>query len=820
MKTCELISVDELVSTVISRKYFDEGESSPEDIWNRLADSFSEMEKRFMNPLSRDEIYKYLEDYRYIVMGGSVQSALGTDKLQSLSNCFVIGGEYAQDSFNGENALQGQMKNIFKRRGGVGLDISFLRPKNAKVSNAAGSSTGSVSFAQSFSNTTGMVGQNNRRGALMISLSISHPDAIDFILSKQVEGAISNANLSLRVTDKFMEAVETNSDYLLRFPVDMDVSDKKLKDFPMDVLTEVGTNQYVMRVNAGAVFKTLTDAAWSSADPGCLFWDTIIRESNGDHLGKFKTSSTNPCGEIPLSPYDSCRLLAINLSNVVINPWTSNAKIDMALLADICQKITRLGDDLVEAELNQILKITAKVESENDPINAPEIELLRRLYTEGRRSRRLGVGIMGLADMYAMLGWTYANDKTNVMTEKLMEFIATRVYATSMKLAEERGSFPEWEPHTSGYIDRLEIASGLKISTVGRRNLSLLTIAPTGTISLVAGCSSGLEPVFNIYFDRRVKSNTDEGEIGPDGYRYVTYPVFHPGFIDWYSVAKKHCSFEEAYLELSTMDKSKLDKLIKSSPYEGSLSHQIDFKSKVKLQSYLQKWIDHSISVTINLPSTATKELVYDLYISAWKSGCKGITIYRDGSKQGILTNKTTKAAVVRSRPTDLKSKVYRFKVGKTPWTAIIGLSEDRPYEIFAWGSDVFEDVPKEVSSGIIRKRKVAGDEYSHYDFIYDGGIVEDISDIYQREYWVISKLISGFLRNNIPVSDVIRSVQRLKWSVEGMGTWSRGIIGALKEYVKDGESGGELCPDCKEPLVYISGCKQCLNCGYGKCSL
>lgn len=973
----ELRNSDPMIANVIGSKYLQEHETVNE-MFDRLIDRFSEIEKEYPDSITKSEIDGCIRDFKYIIPGGSVITSLGTNNLASLSNCFVIGGEYSKDSFNALTRLEGQMKNIYKRRGGVGIDISFLRPNGAEVNNAARFSSGAVSFAEAFSNVTGTVGQNGRRGALMISLSIEHPDSQEFIEVKKDVNRINNANLSLRITDAFMHAVEEGKYFVQKFPLDLEIEDKSVFTQDYCILHEGKLMHYgkgyIKIVDARKLFRLLTDSAWQSAEPGCLFWDTIKRESNGDAYPKFQTESTNPCfpydtlvmtingprkigelardgkdvkvysydhgkvviktareiqktgtkplvkvrftndpnfiiectsnhkfmtangeyreadklttgsiggdrimtvqfygsnvftvvpmtvesvtstedvvdvfdmtvddthnfivvkdcdhqttgvvvhncGEIPLSPYDSCRLIAINLSNVVRDPWTDHAVISTDLLAWITKVTAHLADDIVTEEMRHISRIIEKVRDDNDPLDEQEIELYLKLYEAGRESRRCGIGILGLADMLAKLGLTYGSPQANKMAEDVMFLIAKTAYEESINMGYVRGSFPDFDPEkTSGFLYRLSKHIGHDMAKLPRRNLSLLTIAPTGTVSMISGASSGMEPVFSIHYQRKVR-NMQTGD-------WDKYTCLHPGFVEWYAY-KEHLSYSESSAQLQKKSSEELDELVKESPYCKATCHYIDYHDKIDLQSRLQKWVDHSISVTVNLPSTVSKEEVYDLYVTAYKKGCKGITIYRDGSRDPVISVNPEKKKVA-ARPASLPAKVYRFRAGNTQWNAVIGLKDGNPYELFVWDTSKYSEIPADITKGKIVKRKSENDEHSVYDFDFSSGsyplgersCITDISEMDSREHWVVSKLISGFLRNNVPVSEIIHSIEGLRWTDNNMKSWSRGICRSLKEYIKDGESGHEKCPVCGAEMIYQSGCKSCPNCGHSHCSM
>lgn len=968
----ELRSNDVMVNNVIHSKYLQPNESVDE-MFDRLIRRFSELESQQSDGISSQEIADNIRDFKYIIPGGSVISSLGTDALSSLSNCFVIGGEYAKDSFNSLTILEGQMKNIYKRRGGVGLDLSFLRPKGSKVNNSAKVSTGAVSFAESFSNTTGTVGQNGRRGALMLSLSIEHPDAQHFIEVKKDVNKINNANLSLRISDDFMHAVKEGSWFVQRFPLDLDISEFNKENYDYNEIKNVlipYNEGYVKVVSAPELFRILTDSAWQSAEPGCLFWDTIKRESNGDAYSEFQTESTNPCftydtlvmttrgprkigdlareghdvevfsydhgkivvktaydirktgtkpivrlrflhdadfiiectsnhkfllaneeyreagklvtsdnadkimtvifhgtsafntvpmtvgsvesteevvdvfdmtvedthnfivvkedehqtlgvvvhncGEIPLSPYDSCRLIALNLSNFVSNPWGPNSGIDWKQLGKSIKVVTHLADDIVTEEINHLNRILEKVQQNMSSLDWQEVDLYRKLIQVGTNSRRCGIGILGLADMIAKLGLTYGSPEANNIAEKVMKYIAVNAYNCSLDLAESRGAFPKFDPDkSSGFLDRIK-HEGVNTRNP-RRNLSLLTIAPTGTISMISGVSSGMEPVFSIYYKRKVKNNST-GD-------WDHYNCIHPGFIEWYAYTARK-SYTDAAKDLQEMTDRQIDKLINQSPYKDAVSHYIDYHDKIDLQSRLQSWVDHSISVTMNLPSSITKDEVHELYLTAHKRGCKGITIYRDGSRDPVVSFKSKSST--HTRPALLDAKVYRFRAGNTQWNAVIGLKDGNPYELFVWDTSKYAQIPADITEGKIVRRKSDTDEHSVYDFDFSNGsyplgersCITDISEIDSREHWVVSKLISGFLRNNVPVSEIVHSIEGLRWMNSNMKSWSKGICKSLKEYIKDGESGHEKCPECGTEMIYQSGCKSCPSCGHSHCSM
>lgn len=823
---------DELAARVWLNKYAMKDsfgniyEKSPVDMHWRLANEIARIESKYPNALSAKQVFELLDHFKYIVPAGSPMTGIGNDyQVASLSNCFVIGVDGNADSYGAIIKIDEEQVQLMKRRGGVGHDLSHIRPKGSPVKNSALTSTGLVPFMERYSNSTREVAQDGRRGALMLSVSIKHPDSEAFIDAKMTEGKVTGANVSVRIDDEFMNAAINNVPYLQKYPVDSN------------------NPKYQKETDAKLLWEKIIHNAWKSAEPGVLFWDTIIRESVPDcyaDLG-FRTISTNPCGEIPLCPYDSCRLLAINLYSYVVNPFQKDAYFDFDLFkkhAAIAQKIM---DDIIDLELEKIEQILKKIDSdpEDDETKATERRLWEKIYKKSSMGRRTGVGITAEGDMLASLNYRYGTDEATNFSEQVHKTLALAAYRSSAMMAKDRGAFEIFDAkreEKNPFINRLRQADPELYDLMlknGRRNIACLTIAPTGTTSLMTQTTSGIEPVFLPVYKRRRKVNPNDVNVHIDfvdgtGDAFEEYIVFHPKFVTWmesqgYNPAK-HYSQEE------------IDELVAKSPYYKATSNDVDWMKKVDMQGRIQKWVDHSISVTINLPNDATEELVNQLYVEAWKSGCKGCTVYRDGSRDGVLVAASSDKkeelppckppVVVEERPKVLECEVVRFQNNKEKWVAFVGLLDGRPYEIFTGLQDDDEGIslPKSVTKGHIIKN-VDENGNKRYDFQFENKrgyktTVEGLSEKFNKEYWNYAKLISGVIRYRMPIDNVIKLVSQLQLDSENINTWKNGVERALKKYVTDGTAvKGKKCPNCgNETLIYQEGCLICTSCGASRC--
>ncbi len=829
--TLEYFGGDELAARVWSSKYALKDsfghifELTPDDMHHRIASEIARVEARYPNPMSEQEIFDLMKDFRYIVPQGSPMTGIGNDyQVGSLSNCFVIGLDGNPDSYGGVIRIDEEQVQLMKRRGGVGHDLSHIRPKGMPVKNSALTSTGLVPFMERYSNSTREVAQDGRRGALMMTVSIKHPDSEAFIDAKMTEGKVTGANVSVRIDDDFMRAVEEDVPYVQQYPV-------------------VGADPMVSKeIDAKALWSKIIHNAWKSAEPGVLFWDTITRESVPDcyaDLG-FRTISTNPCGEIPLCPYDSCRLLAINLFSYVRNPFTAEAYFDFDLFAEHVAKAQRIMDDIIDLEMEKIDKILEKVDSdpETEEVKATERNLWLKIKAKTAKGRRTGVGTTAEGDMLAALGYRYGTPEATDFSVSVHRALALAAYRSSVELAKERGAFEVFDferEKNNPFINRLREASPElyeAMSRHGRRNIACLTIAPTGTTSLMTRTTSGIEPVFMPVYKRRRKVNANDVEtrvdfVDENGDAFEEYVVYHPKFIDWMRIngieVRQDYSQEE------------LDALVARSPYAGATSNDIDWMEKVNMQGRIQKWVDHSISVTINLPADVSEELVNRLYLAAWHAGCKGCTVYRDGSRSGVLVamekkqpEKAAPAAVpvVGKRPIELEADVVRFQNNKEKWIAFIGLRDGKPYEIFTGLTDDEDGIfcPKSVSHGkIIKAVDERGNKRYDFQFINKRGYkttIEGLSEKFNPEYWNYAKLISGVLRYGMPVDQVLKLVGSLELDSQSINTWKMGVERALKKYLPNGtQASGQKCPKCgQETLVYQEGCLICTSCGTSKC--
>lgn len=795
----------------------------------RIANEVARVEAKYPNALSSQELFDLLDHFKYIVPQGSPMTGVGNDyQIASLSNCFVIGLDGSADSYGAIIRIDEEQVQLMKRRGGVGHDLSHIRPKGSPVKNSALTSTGLVPFMERYSNSTREVAQDGRRGALMLSVSIKHPDSESFIDAKMTEGKVTGANVSVKLDDEFMQAAVEGKPYTQQYPIDS----------PNPMVSK--------EIDASALWRKIVHNAWKSAEPGVLFWDTIIRESVPDcyaDLG-FRTVSTNPCGEIPLCPYDSCRLLAINLYSYVVNPFTPEAYFDFDLFKKHISLAQRIMDDIIDLELEKIERILEKIDSdpESMEVKGSERHLWEKIYHKSGLGRRTGVGITAEGDMLAAMGLRYGTEEATEFSEKVHKTIALEAYRSSVNMAKERGAFEIYDAErekNNPFINRLKEADPElyeEMKKYGRRNIACLTIAPTGTTSLMTQTTSGIEPVFMPVYKRRRKVNPNDANVHVDfvdetGDAFEEYVVFHHKFLTWMKI--------NGYDPDKRYTQEEIDELVEKSPYYKATSNDVDWLMKVKMQGRIQKWVDHSISVTINLPNNVSEDLVNQLYVEAWRSGCKGCTVYRDGSRAGVLisTKKKDKKEeeeecrckppqVVEVRPKVLEADVVRFQNNKEKWVAFVGLLDGRPYEIFTGLQDDEEGIvlPKSVTSGRIIK-SYDEDGTKHYDFQFENKrgykmTIEGLSEKFNKEYWNYAKLISGVLRWRMPIEQVIKLVGSLQLDSENINTWKNGVERALKKYVQDGtEAKGVKCPNCgHETLVYQEGCLICKTCGSSRC--
>lgn len=836
---------DELAARVWVNKYAMKDsfgniyEQSPEDMHNRLANEIARIEQKYPNPMSTSEIFQLLDHFRYIVPAGSPMTGIGNDfQVASLSNCFVIGLDGDADSYGAIMRIDEEQVQLMKRRGGVGHDLSHIRPKGSPVNNSALTSTGLVPFMERYSNSTREVAQDGRRGALMLSVSIKHPDSEAFIDAKMTEGKVTGANVSVRIDDEFMNAAIDNKDYKQQFPIGSSKPD------------------FEKTIKARNLWQKIVHNAWQSAEPGVLFWDTIIRESIPDcyaDLG-FRTISTNPCGEIPLCPYDSCRLLSINLYSYVVNPFTKDAYFDFYLFKEHVAKAQRIMDDIVDLELEKIECIMDKIKKDpqSDEVKNSEYHLWEKIYSKSGKGRRTGVGITAEGDMIAAMGLRYGTQEATDFSVEVHRTLALAAYGSSVVMAKERGAFSVFDAKrekNNPFILRLKEADEDMYKDMvkyGRRNIACLTIAPTGTTSLMTQTTSGIEPVFMPVYKRRRKVNPNDTNVHVDfvdevGDSFEEYIVYHPKFLQW--MKTNNIDTDKRYSQ------EEIDELVERSPYYKATANDVDWLMKVKMQGAIQRWVDHSISVTVNLPNDVNEELVNRLYVEAWRSGCKGCTIYRDGSRAGVMVavkkddkkkegtqndndiaeneDKPCKhPTVTETRPSVLECDVVRFQNNKEKWVAFVGLLDGYPYEIFTGLQDDDEGIvlPKTVTKGKIIKQ-TNEDGTKRYDFQFENKrgyktTVEGLSEKFNPEYWNYAKLISGVLRYRMPIDHVIKLVSSLQLQSESINTWKNGVERALKKYVTDGtEAKGQKCPACgNESLVYQEGCLICKSCGASRC--
>lgn len=831
--SCKYFNGDELAAKVWVSKYALKDsfgnifEKTPDDMHRRLAKELARIENKYPNPMGEDEIFSLMKDFRYIVPQGSPMSGIGNNyQVGSLSNCFVVGLDGDPDSYGGIMKIDEEQVQLMKRRGGVGHDLSHIRPKGSPVKNSALVSTGLVPFMERYSNSTREVAQDGRRGALMLTVSIAHPDSESFIDAKMETGKVTGANVSVRIDDRFMEAAAAEKEYVQQYPIES----------PNPEVTKA--------IDAKVLWRKIVHNAWKSAEPGVLFWDTVTRESVPDcyaDLG-FKTISTNPCGEIPLCPYDSCRLLAINLYSYVENPFTPQASFNFDLFRQHVAKAQRLMDDIIDLEMEKIDLILQKVDDDPElaEVKQTEHHLWEKIKAKTLKGRRTGVGTTAEGDMIAALGLRYGTPEATQFSVEVHKALALAAYGSSVNMAKERGAFEIYDAkreENNPYINRLREADPAmyeQMKQYGRRNIACLTIAPTGTTSLMTQTTSGIEPVFMPVYKRRRKVNPNDPDVRIDyvdetGDAFEEYIVYHPKFMEWMKINDIPVKTDYTQDELNA--------LVEQSPYYKATSNDVNWLEKVRMQGAVQKWVDHSISVTINLPSDVSEDLVNDLYMEAWKSGCKGCTVYRDGSRSGVLVSVEKKEnksedkikideAHVLKRPVELEADVVRFQNNKEKWIAFVGLVDGQPYEIFTGLADDDDGIfcPKSVNHGkIIKAVDEKGNKRYDFQFVNKRGYkttIEGLSDKFNPEYWNYAKLISGVLRYGMPIDQVIKLVGGLELDSQSINTWKMGVERALKKYLPNGTSAkGQKCPNCgNETLIYQEGCLICTSCGTSKC--
>ena len=821
---------DELAATVWVSKYALKDsfgniyESSPRQMHERIAAEIERIERKYPNPMSKEEVFELLDHFRYVIPQGGPMTGIGNNlQVASLSNCFVIGHKHPADSYGGVFRIDEEQVQLMKRRGGVGHDLSHIRPTGSPVLNSALTSTGIVPFMERYSNSTREVAQDGRRGALMLTLSIKHPDAERFIDAKVDTGKVTGANVSIKIDDEFMRAAIEGKPYHQQFPINSPA--------PL----------YQQDIDARKLWEKIIHNAWKSAEPGVLFWDTIIRESVPDCYADegFVTVSTNPCGEIPLCPYDSCRLLAINLFSYVDKPFTKEASFNFERFKSHVNKAMRMMDDIIDLELEKVELIIAKIEAdpEDEDIRSVELNLWKKIRTMATKGRRTGLGITAEGDMLAALGLRYGSDEAIDFAVEVQKTLALAAYRASVTMAGERGAFPIYsteKERNNPMIARIREADPelyAEMAEKGRRNIALLTIAPTGTTSLMSQTTSGIEPVFRTVYKRRRKINPSDVDTHVDyvdetGEKFQEYNVYHHNFVKWLEANGYDTS------KLATISDAELDRWVAASPYHGATANDIDWVAKVKMQGAIQKWVDHSISVTVNLPNNVSEELVAQVYRTAWESGCKGVTVYRDGCRDGVLLDKNSQKksrceehpGQVLKRPKSIPADIVRFKNGSEDWIAFVGLQDGRPYEIFT--GKIEEDamyIPRKITKGNIIKVREA-DGTKRYDFQYTDrygytNTIGGISRLFNEEFWNYAKLISGVLRHGMPIEKTVSLIESLHLDSESINTWKTGVCRALKQYIVDGTKTKGKCPSCgQENMAYQNGCITCMSCGYSKC--
>ena len=820
---------DELAATVWVSKYALKDsfgniyEKSPREMHERIAAEIERIERKYPSPMSKEEAFALLDHFRYVIPQGGPMTGIGNNfQVASLSNCFVIGHKHPADSYGGIFRMDEEQVQLMKRRGGVGHDLSHIRPTGSPVLNSALTSTGIVPFMERYSNSTREVAQDGRRGALMLSLSIKHPDAERFIDAKVDTGKVTGANVSIKIDDEFMRAALSGKKYHQQFPIGA--------DHP----------KYAQDIDAKKLWEKIIHNAWKSAEPGVLFWDTILRESVPDCYADegFRTVSTNPCGEIPLCPYDSCRLLALNLFSYVNNPFRADAKFDFDLFRDHVGKAMHMMDDIIDLELEKVEQIIGKIaaDPEDEDVRSVELELWKKIRTMAQKGRRTGLGITAEGDMLAALGLRYGTQEAIDFAVEVQKTLAVEAYRASVKMAAERGAFPIYDAAKEAanpMIARIREADPAlyeEMCRVGRRNIAMLTIAPTGTTSLMSQTTSGIEPVFRTVYKRRRKINPSDHDTHVDfedetGEKFHEYNVYLHNFVKWLEANGYDTS------KLATISDAELDGWVKASPYYKATANDIDWVAKVKMQGAIQKWVDHSISVTVNLPNNVSEALVADVYRTAWECGCKGVTVYRDGCRDGVLLEKSSKKrkceehpGQVPKRPKSIPADIVRFKNGSEDWIAFVGLQEGRPYEVFT--GKIEEDamyIPRKITKGFIIKVREE-DGTKRYDFQYTDrygytNTIGGISRLFNEEFWNYAKLISGVLRYGMPIEKTVSLIESLHLDSESINTWKTGVCRALKQYIVDGTQAKGKCPSCgQENMAYQNGCLTCMSCGYSKC--
>lgn len=835
--TLKYFDGDELAARVWTSKYALKDslghlyELTPDDMHHRIAREIARIENKYPNPMSEEKIFDLIKHFRYIVPQGSPMAGIGNNfQVGSLSNCFVIGLDGYPDSYGGILKIDEEQVQLMKRRGGVGHDLSHIRPKGSPVKNSALTSTGLVPFMERYSNSTREVAQDGRRGALMLTVSIKHPDSEAFIDAKMTEGKVTGANVSVRIDDDFMRAATEGKKYVQQYPV------------------HAANPLYKKEIDASKLWGKIVHNAWKSAEPGVLFWDTIIRESVPDcyaDLG-FRTISTNPCGEIPLCPYDSCRLLAINLYSYVEKPFTKEARFNFDLFKEHIGYAQRIMDDIIDLEMEKIEKILDKIKSDPETmeVKQTELNLWNKIRNKTLKGRRTGVGTTAEGDMIAAMGLRYGTEPATEFSVSVHRALALAAYRSSVNMAKERGAFEVYDAQRekdNPYINRLKEADPELYDNMvkyGRRNIACLTIAPTGTTSIMTQTTSGIEPVFLPVYKRRRKVNPNDKDVHVDyvdstGDAFEEYIVYHPKFVTWMQV--NGIEVRHDYTQ------QQLDEIVAKSPYYKATSNDVDWVEKVKMQGAVQKWVDHSISVTINLPNDISEDMVNKLYVEAWKAGCKGCTVYRDGSRSGVLVTLTSddkkkekekqahymaEEEHILKRPIVLDADVVRFQNNKEKWIAFIGLIDGRPYEIFTGIADDEEGIfcPKSVTKGkIIKVIGEDGEKRYDFQFVNKRGFkttIEGLSEKFNPEFWNYAKLISGVLRYGMPIAQVLKLVSSLELDNQSINTWKMGVERALKKYLPNGtKAKGKKCPNCgQETLIYQEGCLICTNCGTSRC--
>ena len=799
-------------------------ENNPKDMHKRIASELARIEQKYPDPISKETIYDLLKDFKYIIPAGSPMAGIGNDEqTSSLSNCFVIGNDGVSDSYGGIMKIDQEQVQLMKRRGGVGHDLSHIRPAGSKVKNSALTSTGIVPFMERYSNSTREVAQDGRRGALMLSIAVKHPDAEDFIDAKMEQGKVTGANISVKIDDAFMNALIEKKPYTQQYP------------------TESDNPKVVKEVDTQRIWDKIIHNAWSSAEPGILFWDTIIKESVADSYADmgFKTVSTNPCGEIPLCPYDSCRLLAINLYSYVDNPYTEQAVFNLEKFKKHVHYAQRIMDNIIDLEIEKVDAIIEKIDSdpETEEIERVEKNLWENIKRKSIEGRRTGIGITAEGDMLAAMGYTYGTDDATKFATEVHKVLAIEAYRSSVNLAKVRGSFPIFNyqrEKENPFIKRIKEAAPEVIADMekyGRRNIALLTIAPTGSVSICTQTSSGIEPVFLVSYKRRKKVNPNDKNVTVSftdevGDSWEEYNVFHPKFLEWLQIHDYNVE------EVKNMPEKDILEIVKKSPYHKATSNDIDWVSKVKMQGAIQKWVDHSISVTVNIPADANEELVSKVYKTAWEEGCKGMTIYRDGSRSGVLVSNDDnndddsafKETHAPKRPKRLEADILRFQNDYEKWVAVVGLLDGKPYEVFTGKADDFY-LPPWVNSGEVIRFKEEG-QSARYDFQFLDKqgykvTIEGLSRSFDKTFWNYAKLISGILRHGMPLYQAVNLISNLTFDIDSINTWKNGVVRAIKKYIPDGTQASEnKCPECGVPggLVYKEGCLTCKHCGYSKC--